>query len=714
MSKLTTAAELYEAARETCVRLFVANGGDKDALWTVEPYPGTAAISVENIWEYRARKTTRVQHWRLHMPAYPVDARLPRWHATLIAAYSVHELLHALYTNFDVTKRASLLGVMRLLNALEDVRIEKKAQKSLQRTPEARRLLDALTTHIVDRAVRSKIDWSDPRQFSFFLNCVLMREICGYALPSFPADWRKRAGPMLPLIEMALQRLPRCKDTEATLALALDIQGASRSIKIPPQPQPGQGQPQPQPGQDEGDENEGAGQSEDLFSQESEDDASEPQGTPQTAVKPEGDEDSDQDEKGAGKPAQGAGEGDEGKDDKDVDVDEGNEDDEGDVTGEGEGEDAGSENEGKSKGEGDGEDADSEASDSKEGKASGPGGDSVPDEGQAPDLSDGEQSYSEANLNDLAEQIARQENRSLPAIETENKNAAEFFAAVPSIERDMLPNVDAPDRVASIIQTPARLRRHIINAVKAPERSAVNRRQGAGRFDTRMLPQALAGATSVYRRREDEEARNVAVSLLVDGSSSMDWEGWNAQGQRNPSRMHAAACLALHVGDALKIAAVPFEIMGFHCATPLHNQNRARVDVSKAFNQPWNEAARNRTAALASYADGGTFLMLAMKTAVARLARRTNATRRILLTLTDGMDAFHYQNIVALRAWALSKGVEVFGVAIQVDEYERPPFDGAFGDDKVYVTDIRQLSTDGFAALQTLLTRPVKTRRQVA
>ena len=132
-SRLTTAAELYEAARETCLRLYVANSGNREALWTIEPFPGTAAITVETIVEYRGRKRTETPHWRLHMPAYPVDARLPRWHATLIAAYTVHELLHALWTDFEVTKRANMLGVMRLLNSLEDVRIEKKAFESFRR-----------------------------------------------------------------------------------------------------------------------------------------------------------------------------------------------------------------------------------------------------------------------------------------------------------------------------------------------------------------------------------------------------------------------------------------------------------------------------------------------------------------------------------------------------------------------------------------------------
>ena len=724
--KLTTAAEMYEAARETCLRLFVANGGDRDDIWTVEPFPGTAAITVETLWGTRSRlkTSTSLRHWRLHMPAYPVDARLPRWHAALIAAYTVHELLHALWTDFSVTKRAQSLGVMRLLNALEDPRIEKKAQRSLQRVPEARRLLDSLTQYIVDRAIRNGVDWSSLKSFSFTLNCVLMREVVGYPLPSFPKDWRALVGPMLPLFEMALSRLPSCRDTAATLQLALDIQAASRSIKVatPPAPTP---KPTPTPTQS------GTGQSEDLFDR----DPQEGAGSPQTGETKQGDEDKPEGENAASGPSEaredasaekgkGAGAGDADKDaEGDADAD----------TGEGEGDEDADADAGEDAGAGDadaGEDAGAGDADAGEGDAdAGEGGDADADasaspskggdeaarETVTPDLSDKAQDYDEAHLNDLAREIAKREGKTLREIEQENADGSAFFAATPSVERDLTPSFNVkPERVAGLIETPSRLRRHVINAVKAPERVGVDRRQSTGRFDMRYAVEAIAGASSVYRRRTEEEGREIAVSLLVDGSSSMSWVQWDADHKtRLPTRQEAAACLALHIGDALKIAAVPFEILGFHVATELHEQHRARVDAAKRFNEPWNEGTRLRTASLSEYADGGTALMLSMKTAVLRLAKQASATRRVLLALTDGMDQFPSQNIVALRAWAASLGVEIVGVAIQVGANERTQFDHAFGEDAIHVTDIRTLSTDGFDALRVLLARPSKIARRL-
>ena len=34
------------------------------------------------------------------MPSMPLDVRLPRWKGDLVAAYTVHELLHALWTDW--------------------------------------------------------------------------------------------------------------------------------------------------------------------------------------------------------------------------------------------------------------------------------------------------------------------------------------------------------------------------------------------------------------------------------------------------------------------------------------------------------------------------------------------------------------------------------------------------------------------------------------
>jgi hypothetical protein len=63
-----TPMELYHAAREVCLRLYVLNGGDARATWTVKPFPGTAAI-VCKFPAYGPPEFT------LGMPAFPIGAR---------------------------------------------------------------------------------------------------------------------------------------------------------------------------------------------------------------------------------------------------------------------------------------------------------------------------------------------------------------------------------------------------------------------------------------------------------------------------------------------------------------------------------------------------------------------------------------------------------------------------------------------------------------
>src|SRR5215472_2912277 len=101
MPKMTTALELYQAAKETCIRLYVANGGSRHDNWRVQPYPGTAAIACVT------QPSGSSKLWTLCMPALPLDQPLPVWMAELLAAYTIHEECHALFTDFTVIPQAA-------------------------------------------------------------------------------------------------------------------------------------------------------------------------------------------------------------------------------------------------------------------------------------------------------------------------------------------------------------------------------------------------------------------------------------------------------------------------------------------------------------------------------------------------------------------------------------------------------------------------------
>jgi len=241
--KYVTPLELYEAALNACQTLYVANGGSRHDTWKVRPYPETAAISCSTYGT--------VKNWLLFMPAFDPNTLLPRWKAELIAAYTVHELLHTLWTDFDAVKQSTIAGIHSLVNALEDNRIEYRAIKGdLVNVSEASQLLQMLNAYIWDRdSKKPGFDLANPNSFAFALNLVIFHERHKY-VSNFPKDWRKRVRQdMLPMFDLALAEFGKLKSTADCLALAKRLQAMASALpQQPQQPQtdrPQQGRPCP-------------------------------------------------------------------------------------------------------------------------------------------------------------------------------------------------------------------------------------------------------------------------------------------------------------------------------------------------------------------------------------------------------------------------------------------------------------------------------------
>ena len=613
MSKMVLPMELYAAARETCLRLYVANGGDALAKWTIQPYPGTAAISCN-------KSLYRPPEFTLCMPSFPLDVRLPRWKADLVAAYTVHELLHALWTDWDVVKQSRIEGLGALTNAIEDNRIEGRASRGdLVQVSEARRLLEALNDHIATRALGTKGFTLDaPEQFSFVLNLVLFREKLGYR-STFPANWRALVNPAwLPLFDHALARFDALNSTGDALTLARELKAlAAKMAKPKPQetqPKPSAAasqQPAAMPREKEIVESEGEG--------EGEGEGDKGQGSPPTA-KGEGEDDKPDDKpepfvtlpKGHGVPDEPA--------------------------------DAGKSGDGAGAGRG------------------------------AVNMSDATQEYSEASLDDLAGDAAKDANKTLASVQWAARNASIMLNVTPLQNAECQHGGD-PKLAGAAIASPAKLRRHLTLAVKSPERVAVERRQTSGRVDLRNLTGIATGAENIFRRRVESEGREAAVTLLLDVSGSM-----------RGSRLDAARAMAVHMGDALKAAGVKFEIAAFdsqHLWTP------------KPFAKGWATDTRRAVAGLRSA--GGTGMLPAMKACAERLLKIGGVSRRILFTLTDGQDDYPAAADAALCAYYQAKGVEIVGIGLMVDV--RYPFNGR----AVYVPNCASLSTLGLAQLAKTL-----------
>ena len=677
MSKMLSPMELYHAARETCVRLYVANGGDRRDRWTIKPFPGTAAISK------RGDPYGGVSHWTLCMPSFPLDIRLPRWKADLIAAYTVHELLHALWTDWDVVKQSRIEGLHSLCNALEDNRIEAKANTpALVMVTEARRLLEALNAHIAKRALTTAgFTLDDPKQFSFVLNLVLFAEKHRY-VSTLPTDWRARVRPeWLPMFDMALARFDALRSTGDVLQLARDLKAfaatmpkpSTPKVKInaktlaqseeddseaaspegpPPMPMPEGPPPMPMPAHDR-----------EITEPEAEaDDDNTTLGDLTGGDEPEASEDDESvapDLDDAEKPADGQGPG------EPVPPTPGMED------------APGSKSERESK---DDNDLDAEPEGLSGNDAGGRGGATSDDDKPEPeqpaeDVTDGTQVYDEAHLDDLAAEAAKDAGKSAQDVYVEASHASTILN-VPEPRSKQTDGGGDPKRVSAIIASPAKLRRHLTMAVKSPERVANERRQVSGRLDMRNLVGLATGAPNVFRRRVEEEGREAAVSILIDISGSMAGE-----------RLNAAKAMALHMGDGLKAAGVKFEIAGF---------DDVCVVRPKQFSEGWAEPTRRKIAGLRTLQ--GTGMLPAMKAQAERLIKVGNVTRRILLVLTDGQDSYAADANAALCTFYAGRGVEIIGIGLMTHSVVSP-----FKGKATVVWDCRTLATDGLKALVKLL-----------
>ena len=696
MGKMITGGEVYEAIRETCQRLYIAAGGDKSAIWTVQPFPETACIAASRNGKY----------WKLGMPAIPATATLTVREADMFVAFGVHEILHALWTDFDVVTQASGEGLHSLVNALEDCRIEMKAKRSLPAVAEAATLLELLTNHVVTKASeKAPYRLDDARNFAFTLGNIIFVDKLKYRLVDFPRDWRAEIPPhWLPVVDTALARFGSLRSTSDVLILARELSALAQSLAQPPQQQ------QPSEGENEG---EGAGEGgkpkqgdKPKAAQSATHDAS-------SAFPDKPDDKASDEKKAAGKAPKAADdEGDsnsEGDNEGDSDSEgegqsEGQS--EGDSEGAGEGEDAG-EGEGEGEGEGDSDsegegDSDSEGADEGQSEAeNGRGGaQGGKGEGHAPplELSDYEQNAPDnAKLGDVADNASKRDGTTGAQAENFNQHAEAFFGAVNGY-RETMPIGDALqiEMTRGALATPAKLRRDVMMAVRSPERVGRDRRQASGRMDMRLAAQMRAGALNVFSRRHDESGVQAAVSLLVDLSGSM----------RGPQAL-AAAALALHLGDALKTAGVKFEIAGYYQMSPREDgAGRARLGFCKELNQGWTPEARGKTAALALAPQGGTATMPAAKEMAQRLLGERNATRRILLVLTDGMDCYPPEAMKACREFYAKLGVEIIGLAIMIDRRDyntRQLLKAAFGESLVFANDLAQIASVGLHELVTVL-----------
>ncbi|NDY91474.1 VWA domain-containing protein [Ideonella livida] len=190
--------------------------------------------------------------------------------------------------------------------------------------------------------------------------------------------------------------------------------------------------------------------------------------------------------------------------------------------------------------------------------------------------------------------------------------------------------------------------------------------------------QAMAGRDPrVFAQRVRAE-RSLATLLLADLSQSTDAHVWTAPGRTGAGSQRVIDVIrdALYVfGEALAPTGDAFEMLGFSSVRRQH----VRVHELKAFDDPWNLAARARVGAIKP--GYYTRMGAAVRHATARLSARPER-QRLLLLLTDGKpnDLDHYEGRHGLEDTrhavqaARRAGLTPFCLTIDEDAHDYLPY----------------------------------------
>jgi Mg-chelatase subunit ChlD len=421
-----------------------------------DPYAQTASVT----WEAWQIEVT--------MPVRPATSQMLQAEFEDWIAYMLHELGHPTHTNKSAWHHAVRLGVSRMVNALEDVRME-KALIASGIVPNARRVLSRLISRKVVEARANAWKPNARSEFGWTV-CVLGRAANGYDIDASDLSWIKAqikpGSTVATVLGWAMPALAACQSTSDCVTLAEKIMAA---LKTPQTGQPGEGESQPGEGEGQpGEQDEGEGEGEGEGKGESEGE-------------------------GEGKQGKPSGEADEGK-------------------GEGEGE-------GEGKGEGEGErdgEASNEAGDTNAGKGGKGHGTGATDDDETPITDE----------NDLTEHSLA------PEGETMEGAGANTERSVIDILRSRVitdsprngPNPRmgvAGTRLRDCAAKASKQRAVLARALRSNETNIREGGRRAGRLDRGALARASAGATNIFERRTISKDFDTDVCILLDASGSM-------------------------------------------------------------------------------------------------------------------------------------------------------------------------------------------------
>jgi len=204
----------------------------------------------------------------INLPVRTATSRMTQDEFLDWVAYMLHELGHPTHTDQAVWYKAVAMGLSRMVNGLEDVRME-QAVISSGIVHNAKAVLSRLLSRKIVEARNGKQPWNpnSRREIAWTL-CVLGRANNGYAFDASDMAWIKasiKPGSTVALVlNWALPALAQCQNTADCLALAERIhkaiaapQGNVDTRKPLPNPPPQKTSPDAPEGDGEGDEGEG-------------------------------------------------------------------------------------------------------------------------------------------------------------------------------------------------------------------------------------------------------------------------------------------------------------------------------------------------------------------------------------------------------------------------------------------------------------------------
>lgn len=535
-------------AFEKNVKAFLEIAGHKPGyiIARVDPFSGTASI------KHTRNPYTNAIDVEIYFPAMKAQARLTVREMNRWIGYFLHELCHALYTAEDAWKAAVAERLHVLVNAMEDVRIERKFNAS-GIAANSKDILNALLAWAVSE-IPAGYDPNDMKQFPWLLAMVGRVEVCGYDLPEAQAHIANLSPGLRQLVSGIMADISKANDTWAILEIARQLK---KSLT---------------PGD-------------------------KPKGN-----KPDG-------EKGD-KPDSGTGDGEKGKGKAGEDAKPEN------CSGEDAGEDAASEgveSDSSDPAPGDKPEGESRSGTPQkpengkpEGKA-GSGGESSGSESEiTADIDDmnpvdlkPDTTRMEKDAKALRQADAIAEANVIEAIREANKQAAKPLKEVKPISFNINDSIDRLNAQASRCAT---LRSQVARVLKAEESETWERGKASGRIDRFAYGRIVSGITdNVFAKRTISGGYETEISVLVDASGSMAG-----------SQIWAATVLAYVIAQAAQQVGVKCEVIRFHSftfqsakgvnATPSNRETQkafARMGIEVGGSTPLSQSMIKTSARLA-------------------------------------------------------------------------------------------------------------------